>query len=264
MPDQTRPLAVVTGASSGIGLELARECASHGFDLIIVSDGADIEQAAADLRGEGGMVAPCQADLSTAEGVDDLYAFVEQTGRPIDVLMANAGRGLGNGFLDQGWGEILDVIQTNVIGTTYLLHRFVSDMRARNAGRVLVTGSIAGYMPGAYQAVYNASKSYVNLLTFALRNELKDTKVTLTCLMPGPTDTEFFATAHMLDTKVGTMDKDDPAKVAKIGFDAMMRGDDHEVAGLGNKLQAMMAKFGPERVGAEMHRKLAEPGSVKY
>lgn len=214
--------------------------------------------------GKGGLITPYRADLSTAQGVDDLYTFTRQAGRPIDVLMANAGRGLGDAFLDQNWSEILDVIQTNITGTTYLLHRFVNDMRARNAGRVLVTGSIAGYMPGAYQAVYNATKSYVNLLAFALNNELKETEVTVTCLMPGPTDTEFFDAAHMRDTRVGSMDKDDPAKVARIGFKAMMRGDDHEVAGLGNKLQAMMAKFGPERMGAEMHRKLAEPGSAKH
>lgn len=264
MPSHTKPLAIVTGASSGIGLELARQCAQHGFDLIIVSDGPEIDQAAAQLRAEGGEIIAHQADLSTQEGVDDLYGFIQQTGRPVDVLMANAGRGLGHAFLDQDFNEILDVIQTNVTGTTYLLHKFINDMRARNAGRVLITGSIAGYMPGAYQAVYNGTKAYVNSLSFALQNELKDSDVSVTCLMPGPTDTDFFDTAHMEDTKVGAADKADPAKVARIGFDAMMRGDDHEVAGFGNKLQAMMAKFGPQSMGAQMHRKMAEPGTARH
>lgn len=263
MQDRVRPLAVVTGASSGIGFELARQCAQNGFDVIVVSDGPDIETAANQLRTDGVEITPCQADLSTPEGVDELHRFVRQVGRPVDVLMANAGRGLGEGFLDQDFNEILDVIQTNVTGTTYLLHTFLKDMRALNAGRVLITGSIAGYMPGAYQAVYNGTKSYINSLSFALQNELKETDITVTCLMPGPTDTDFFDTAHMEDTKVGSSDKADPAKVAKIGFEAMMRGDDHEVAGFGNKLQAMMARFCPQRMGAEMHRKMAEPGTAK-
>ena len=260
---ETAKLAVVTGASSGIGLELARCCVQNGYDLIIASDTAEIEEAALDLRRQGGTVDTVQADLSTTQGVDQLYQAVQSKGRPVDVLMANAGRGLGKGFLDQDWNDITKVIDLNVVGTTYLLHRFVRDMREQNSGKVLITGSIAGLMPGAFQAVYNATKAYVDSFSFALANEIKETDVTVTVLMPGPTDTDFFETADMMDTKVGTDKKDSPADVAKQGFDAMMRGDGHEVAGFHNKMQAVMANITPDKNLAEMHRKLAEPGTAK-
>ncbi len=259
---ETRKLAVITGASSGIGLELARISAAEGHDLIIASDTAEIAAASDQLRHLGTTVISVEADLSTIEGVDQLYDGVKQTGRPVDLLMANAGRGLGKGFIDQHFDQISQVIALNVVGTTYLLHRFLKDMAQRNAGRVLVTGSIGGILPGAFQAVYNASKAYVNSLTFAIRNELKDTDVTLTVLMPGPTETDFFETADLMDTKVGTDKKQPAADVARIGYDAMMRGDDHEVAGFGNKLQALAANLLPDTNLAERHRKMAEPGSA--
>jgi short-subunit dehydrogenase len=131
----------------------------------------------------------------------------------VDVLIANAGRGLGGAFLDQEFGKIRGVIDTNVVGTTYLLHKVVREMRNRNGGRVLITGSMAGFIPGSYQAVYNASKAYLNSLSFALREELRDTAVTVTCLLPGATETDFFRRAEMLDTKVGAEEKDDAAMV---------------------------------------------------
>lgn len=257
-------LAVVTGASSGIGYELAKQCVEHGYDVVISSDTAEIEQAAARLRQLGGAVETVQADLSTTQGVDNLYQAVQAKGRQVDVLMANAGRGLGRGFLDQDFADITKVINLNVVGTTYLLHRFVRDMRDRNSGKVLITGSIAGLMPGSFQAVYNATKAYVDSFSFALRNELKDTDVTVTVLMPGPTDTDFFEAADMLDTKVGTDKKTPPDKVARDGFEAMMRGDGHEVSGFSNKMQALMANVTPDKQLAEMHRKLAEPGTAKH
>ena len=155
------------------------------------------------------------------------------------------------------------MIATNVTGTTYLLHRFVQDMRAANAGRVLITGSIAGLMPGSYQAVYNATKAYIDSFAYALRTELQKTDVVISVLMPGPTDTDFFETADMLDTNVGTSKKANPADVAKAGYDALMRGDAHEVAGFANKLQAMMTRFIPDGQLAQMHKKMAEPGTGK-
>jgi uncharacterized protein len=255
--------SIVTGASSGIGLELARIAAEHGSDLLIVSDGPDIEDAATQLRSIGRTVDFVQADLATVEGVDTLYERSQALGRPVDALFANAGRGLGKGFLDQDFDEIRRVIDTNVTGTTYLVHKFLRDMRASNSGKLLLTGSIAGLMPGSFQAVYNGTKAYVDSFAYALRNELQDTDIVVSVLMPGPVDTDFFETADMLDTKVGTSKKADPADVAKSGFDALMRGDAHEVAGWGNKLQAMMTRFMGDKQLAGMHRGMAEPGSGK-
>ncbi len=257
--DKQLSYSVVTGASSGIGLELARLAAQHGSDLVIAADGEGIFAAADELAALGVNVEPVQADLSTREGVDSLVERVRASGRPIDGLFANAGTGLGNAFLDQDFEDIQRVIDTNVVGTTYLLHKLVNDMRGQGFGRVLITGSIAGLMPGSFQAVYNATKAYVDSFAYALRNELEGSGVTVTVLMPGPTDTDFFAAADMENTRVGRGRKDDPANVAKAGFEAMLRGDGHEVTGFPNKLQALMSRFLSDKRLAGMHRKIAEP-----
>jgi short-subunit dehydrogenase len=259
-----RQFAIVTGASTGIGYELARICAREGFDLLIAADEVEIEKAAADLRNEpaAGAVEALHVDLATQEGIDQLHAATN--GRPIDVLMANAGRGLGHAFLDQDLARIRDVVDTNVIGTTSLLHKLGNDMRRRNRGRILVTGSIAGFTPGSFQAVYNASKAYLNSLSFALREELRDTEISVTCLMPGATETQFFKRADMLDTQVGSEEKDDPAMVARQGFDAMMKGESDVVTGLKNKIQSTVANVTPAETLAKQHRKMAEPGSAKH
>lgn len=255
--------AIVTGASSGIGFELARICAREGLDLLVVADEPKIHDTARLLREEqgAGTVDVVQIDLTTMEGVDAVYDATK--GRAVDVLMANAGRGLGHAFFDQEWAAIRKVIETNITGTTYLLHRIGCDMRRRNQGRILITGSIAGFTPGSFQAVYNASKSYLNSLSFALREELRDTRVSVTCLMPGATETEFFARADMLDTNIGTSEKDDAAMVAKAGFDAMMTGEGDVVTGLKNKVQSAIANVTPAEALAKQHRKMAEPGSAK-
>ena len=261
MGTQARPLAVVTGASSGIGFELAKRCAENGFNLVIAADEPEISQAAAAIQKFGATVEAVQVDLSTREGVETLCSTIG--GRPVAALLANAGRGLGRAFLDQDWNDIQRVIDTNVTGTLYLLQRIGRDMRDVNAGRILITGSIAGFMPGTYQAVYNGTKALLDSFSFALRHELRDTRVTVTCLMPGATETEFFERADMLDTKVGT-DKKQPAdEVAKVGFEAMMRGDGDVVAGWQNKLQAAIAHIMPSGALAEMHRKMAAPGTAK-
>jgi short-subunit dehydrogenase len=255
--------SIVTGASSGIGKELARLAAQRGSDLLIVSDTDEINSAAAELAVTDRQVIPFKADLSTKQGVDALYAKALEIGRPIDALFANAGRGLGRAFLDQDPAEIQKVIDTNVSGTVYLLHRFVNDMRRRGWGRVLITGSIAGLMPGTYQAVYNATKAFIDSFAYALRHEVSDAGVSVTVLMPGPTDTDFFETADLLDTKVGSGSKDDPAMVAKAGYEAMLRGDGHEVSGFANKLQAAMTRVLNEGQLAKMHEGMAKPGTAK-
>ncbi len=254
-----RPFAIVTGASVGIGYELARCCAENGFDLLIAADEPEINQAAEDFRGMGAQVEALEVDLATIEGVDQLYAKVQ--GRPVDALLANAGHGLGHAFLDQDFDEVRHVIDTNITGTIYLIQQVGREMRTRGQGRILITGSIAGFMPGAFHAVYNGTKAFVDSFSFALRNELQDSGVTVTCLMPGATETEFFERADMLDTKVGRSEKDDPADVAKTGFEAMMNGEGDVVAGWKNKLQSAVANVTPASVLAEQHRKMAEPGS---
>jgi uncharacterized protein len=253
------PLAVVTGASTGIGFELARQCAAKGFDLLIVADEPEIREAARRLEQEGATVQALEADLATTEGVDRLLAAAAD--RPIDALLANAGRGLGRAFIDQDFHEVRRVIDTNVTGTVYLLQKVAREMKNRGQGRILITGSIAGFMPGTYQAVYNGTKAFLDSFSFAIRAELKGTGVTVTCLMPGATETDFFERADMLDTKVGQSKKADPADVAKQGFDGMMDGDGDVVTGWQNKLRAAMASILPAGIVAEQHRATAEPGS---
>jgi short-subunit dehydrogenase len=261
MLDSTKKLAVVTGASTGIGYELAKVCAKNGFDLIVAADEDEIENAAKNLRMSGGNVEAVKADLATTDGVDKLYKKIN--GRQVDALLANAGRGLGRAFLDQDFGDIRRVIDTNVTGTVYLVQKVGRDMRDHGAGRILITGSIAGFMPGTYQAVYNGTKAFLDSFSFAIRAELKDTGVTVTCLMPGATETDFFERADMLDTKVGKQKKMDPAEVAKQGYDAMMSGDGDVVTGWQNKLQSAIALITPSSMLAEKHREIAEPGSAK-
>lgn len=254
-------LAMITGASSGIGLELARLAVADGYDVIIVADEPAINEVAGDLRGEGGEVTPVEADLSTFEGVDALLAAAG--GRPINVLCANAGVGSGGAFLDQAIPSWRHSIDTNITGTVYLLQKVLAQMVAQRDGRILVTGSIAGYIPGSFNAVYNATKAFIDNFTDALRDELKDHPgVTLTTLKPGATDTMFFARADMLDTKLGQDGgKADPAKVAKDGWGAMLDGHDAITSGLFNKLQVAAAGITPAPVMAHLHRKMAEPGN---
>lgn len=262
MADQARKLAVVTGASTGIGYELAKICARNGFDLIIAADEPKIEEAARELAGLGVSATPVQADLATLDGVDRLYAAIQAEKRPVHALLANAGRGLGKGFLDQDFSDIRRVLDTNITGTLYLIQKVGRDMVAAKEGRILITGSIAGFLPGTYQAVYNASKAFLDSFSFALRHEIASAGVTVTCLMPGLTETEFFERADLTDTKMGTAKKDDPADVAKSGFDAMMKGEGDVVSGWHNKLQTAIASVTPAGLLARMHKSGAEPGSA--
>jgi short-subunit dehydrogenase len=249
---------VVTGSSTGIGFELAKLCAAHGFDLILAAD-EPLEHAAQTVRGLGANVETAVVDLATRPGVDTLVRTIGE--RTVDALLANAGHGLGQAFLDQDFEEIEHVIDTNITGTIYLIHQIGWRMRERGAGKILITGSIAGFMPGTYHAVYNGTKAFIDSFSYALRAELKDSGVTVTCLMPGATETEFFERAGLTDTKVGQDRKDDPADVAKDGFDAMMKGDADVVSGWKNKVQTTIANVTPAEMLAEQHRKMAEPGS---
>jgi short-subunit dehydrogenase len=250
----------VTGASTGIGFHLARIAGEQGYDLLVAADEPEILNAAANLRGGGIQVEAIQADLSTVEGNDKLLAALGE--RPVAVLMANAAHGLGHAFLDQDFAQIRHVIDTNVTGTVYLIHRVAQRMRAAGAGRILITGSIAGFIPGTFQAVYNATKAFIDSFSIALRAELSETGITVTCLMPGPTDTAFFERANMVDTRFAQGDKQAAGEVAALGFEAMLKGDADIVTGWKNKLQVAVAHVTPATVLAEQHRHQAEPGGA--
>ncbi|AEE44469.1 SDR family NAD(P)-dependent oxidoreductase [Cellulomonas fimi] len=258
-PDQPRPLAVVTGASSGIGLELASCFAAGGFDLLLTADDATVAVVADRLAGDVA-VRHVQADLATADGVRTLVEEVRALGRPVDALALNAGTGQGGPFVETPLDGDLETVRLNVESTVRLAKALVPPMVERGAGRVLVTASTAALMPGPYYATYAASKSFVLSFAEALRHELKDTGVTVTALLPGPTDTEFFERADMEDTRVAHGKKDDPADVARQGFEALMAGKDKVVVRSAQPLsQAAAAKVLPDRAKAAMHATYTKP-----
>lgn len=258
---ENRRYAIVTGASSGIGWELAKCCVTNGFDLLIASDEARIATAAKELSVGGAQVEGLELDLATSDGVEKLYAATK--GRPVDALLANAGRGLGHAFLDQEFKDILKVIKTNVVGTLDLIHRVGRDMRDRGQGRILITGSIAGLIPGTYQAVYNGTKAMLDSFSYALGAELKNSGVTVTCLMPGETEADFFERADQMDTKYATKKKMPADQVARLGFEAMMKGEPEVIAGWTNKLRAAISHIMPNTVLAKQHAKMAGPGTAE-
>ena len=259
-----RPLAVVTGASNGIGYELAKQFAQNGFDLLVTSTGDSINEAAKACEELGANVETVQADLATYDGVEMLYDKIKATRRPVEAIAINAGVGVGGDFArETDLKDELNLINLNVVSSVHLAKRVVKDMVNRGQGRILFTSSIAALMPGAFEAVYAASKAFLQSFSEALRNELKDTGVTVTSLMPGPTDTNFFHRAGMDDTKAGADKKDDPALVAKQGFEALMAGKDSIIAGsLKTKIQGTISKVLPDTVNAQQHRQLTEPGSA--
>jgi uncharacterized protein len=258
-------LAVITGASSGIGFELARVFGENGYDLLIAAEDGELSQAQERLKATGVTVLAHRVDLARSPGVAELYDRIGEVGRPVDALALNAGIGAGGAFATET--EIADelrLIDLNVRSTVHLCKLVLPDMVSRDRGRVLFTSSIAATMPGAFQAVYNASKAFVQSFALALRNELKESEVTITALMPGATETEFFERAGMEDTAVGAAEKDDPAEVAREGFEAMMAGDEKVVAGsFKNKVTVAAGRVLPDSVKAEQHREMAEPGSAE-
>ena len=257
MPE--RKLAIITGASSGIGLEIAKLAAQDGFDLIVAADTPFVEAGPA-LQHMDTQVEQIEADLATQQGVKELLTRIGE--RPVDVLVANAGHGLGHGFLDQAPTEWMHVINTNISGTLLLIQPIVRGMVERGEGKVLITGSIAGHLAGAFQAVYNGSKAFIDSFAAALNEEIKDSGVTVTCLKPGATETNFFHRAELDDTKVGQAKKDDPAEVAKTGWEAMKKGEAAVIYGIKNKLLVAAADVMTDALTAKLHRAQAEPGSA--
>jgi uncharacterized protein len=257
-----KPLALVTGASSGIGFELARQFAENDFDLVVAAEDEQLTGAAREL-GEA-VVESVQVDLATPDGVEELWRRVQALGRPVEAAALNAGVGQGGAFADIDLHAELRLIDLNVRSTVHLAKYVVREMAARNEGRILFTSSIGATQPGTFHAVYNASKSFVQSFALAIRNELKDTGVTVTSLMPGPTETEFFERADLEDTRVGASDnKDDPGQVAEQGFEALMNGEEQVVAGsLTTKIMGRSGRFVPDSLKAKAHAKMAEPGSA--
>lgn len=260
----TRPFAVVTGGSNGIGFELAKQFLDNGFDVLIAGeDDPHTADAARSLQVGGRLVESWAGDLGREDQVDAFYQAVKATGRPVDALCVNAGFGLGGAFAETDLARELQMIDVNVRGAVQLTKLVLKDMVARDAGRILFTSSIAATMPDPFEAVYGATKVFLRWFGEALRNELKDTGITVTVLMPSVTDTNFFNRAEMLDTKAGASDsKDDPAMVARAGFDALMAGKDKVIPSLKNKVMGAIADALPDKVAAQVHRGMSEPGSA--
>jgi short-subunit dehydrogenase len=260
----SRPLALVTGASSGIGLELAKQFAENGFDLVIAAEDAELDPAAAQVRALGAAVSPVRVDLTRYDDVELLWEAVANAGRPLAAAALNAGVGVGGAFADTDVAAELGLIQLNCASTVHLAKRVVQDMTGRGEGRILFTSSVASQAPEPFQAVYAASKAFIQSFALALREELSDSGVTVTALLPGPTETEFFDRADLGDTKLGASDhKDDPAQVARQGFEGLMKGEASVFAGsLSSKAMGRLSAVTPGTLAAKAHRPMTEPGSA--
>lgn len=259
-----RPLAVVTGASSGIGYELAGQFAQNGFDLLITAEDDGIIEAATRLGNCGTLVDHVQADLSSFGGVELLWEEIRHMGRPVEAVAINAGVGVGGPFDETELEREIKMIELNVVSAVHLAKHVVRGMLGQGHGRILITSSIAATVPAPFEAVYGATKAFLLSFSDALRNELKDRGITVTALMPGPTETNFFHRAGLDDTRIGQLKKDDPADVARAGFEALMAGEAHVLgSSLKTKMIGALSEILPEAVKAEMHRHLSEPGSGK-
>ncbi len=259
-------LAVVTGASSGIGFSLAKELATQGYDLIVCSAGDRLDAAVSEFKGEGHQVTGVSADLATTEGVDKLWKACEAAGKPLNIACINAGVGLGGLFVETDLEEELNIINVNCSHTVHFAKHVAKQMVANHAGRILFTASIAGEMVAPREAVYAASKAFVLSFAHSLRYELKDTGVTVTALQPGPVDTDFFHRAGMDDTDAGTKGKKDsePDEVAKQGLKALFAGDSHVYAASTKiKIEGAMMNLVPGELKGKMHDDMAKPLSEK-
>lgn len=259
-------LALVTGASSGIGYNLAKVFAENGYDLVIASEGERLDKAEGDFKAMGVQVTAVHADLATYDGCEELWKKVETAGRPLDAAAINAGVGVGGLFAETPLDKEINLVRLNVESTVHIAKHVVQHMVDRGEGKILITASIASEMVAPREAVYAASKAFDLSFAKSLREELDGTGVTVTALQPGPVDTDFFHRAGMDDTKVGQEGKKDsePYNVAKQGFEALMKGEKHVyAASLKTKVQGAVANLVPDHVKAAMHEKDAKPVGSK-
>jgi uncharacterized protein len=259
-------LALVTGASSGIGLSLAKELGARGYDLVICSAGTRLDSAADTLRASEIEVEVIQADLATREGIDGLWNAVKGLSRPLDIACINAGVGVGGLFYETDLDEELNMIELNCAGTVHLAKHVIKSMLAHDGGKILFTASIAGEMVAPREAVYAATKAFLLSFAHSVRYELRDSNITVTALQPGPTDTDFFHRAGMDDTEVGAKGKTEsaPDDVARQGIEALLAGKDHVyAASTKTKLEGMLANVVPGSVKGSMHEKMAKPLAEK-
>ena len=258
MPD-ARPLALVTGASSGIGFELAKLLATKGHDLAIAAD-RPLGGAEAAIRPVGAEVAlSLEVDLSQAPNVDMLSEKVHALGRPVDIICANAGHGLGEAFFDEKLDEAMTVLETNILGNIRLIWHFGRTMRERGAGRILITSSTASQTPGPFAAVYFASKAALQSFGQSLHVECEGTGVSVTLLLPGATGTEFFERARSTNTKGAQGPMDSAAEVARTGYEALMKGDSDVIYGEHSRKAMQEARTKSEAENAKQAAEVLRP-----
>lgn len=254
---------LITGATSGIGLELAKLFAKDGYRLIIVArDVMELASTAQLLRDSySASVEIIAKDLFEPESGFELYREIKESGNTVDVLVNDAGQGQYGLFIETDVRRQLDIIQLNVSSLVVLTNLFLKDMVTAGTGKILNLSSIASKAPGPWQAVYHGTKAFVQSFTEAVRSEVKESGITVTALLPGVTDTDFFNKADMNRSKA-VQDKDDmadPADVAKDGYDALMRGDDKVVSGFKNKLQVAMNNLIPDQSAADQMKDFQKP-----
>lgn len=257
---EQRPLAMVTGGSSGIGLELAKQFASNGFDVAISGSSDKVSDAAEVIRSLGAKAFPYKADASTYEGVEGFWNFVVELSRPVEAAALNVGIAKGGAFVDNSLEDELRIIAINCTGTVHMAKRVVRHMVSNGHGRILVVSSVSATQPTPFETVYGPSKAFGFSFAESLREELRGTGVTVTALLPGATDSDFHKNAGMGNTNIGRMKKNDKTLVAKQGFEALMNDVDHVVGGdEATKQQVIENRTTPETVKAARHAESTRP-----